>query len=100
VPTVVEPANPGCAPASNVLCQIHRHLAAETGAGLIPLHPTSPKMLAITWKRRFLDSCRPSSVCAGRVPGAEGDQKGRSNGFDNHKSHTLDGVTTPSMAAA
>jgi len=58
------------------------------------------EMLAITWKRSFLDARRRSAVCVGRVPGAEEGQKGRSTGFGNHKRHTLDGVTTPEMASA
>jgi hypothetical protein len=70
-----------------------RPIPAKTG-------PHTPRVLAITWKRSFLDARRPSAVCVGRVPGAEGDQKDRSNDFGNHKWHTLDGVTTPSMASA
>ena len=44
VPTVIEPADPGRAPATDVLRQVHGNLTAETGTGLVPLHTTAPEM--------------------------------------------------------
>jgi hypothetical protein len=48
--TVVEPADLGRAPPSNVLSEIHRNLAAETGTALVSQHATAAKVFG---NRRF-----------------------------------------------
>ena len=45
VPSIVEAPDPGAAPASHVLREIHGNLTAETRSTLVSRHATSPKVI-------------------------------------------------------